>query len=570
MAKGVAHAGKGKSLSSGDARENERRGWTEESYRRKNRQPMNNYDWSRNRLNFEIADGKILPLGSQDVPLYDRYLNILNELDFKQYKDGATNQQHTYIELILSGSTEKMQKIAFGDQVVNYERNPEIWHNWNVTRTQAIEEWATDAYNFACKQYGKENIQGFEVHLDETEPHVHVNIVPTAIMKQRGNISGYIKVDADGNPVRYTKGKHIGEIIKISDKKYEELSGEKKKEYRKNERGTVRTISFATYFGSTLEERSKKLSELHDEFYLQVGKKWGFERGDVWALLPEEERRKRGHRTKREAFLEQQAKAARETAEKEVEKLDDAIEEKKQEHERMSKETWLDVMKGLANKSDKDKRYLAKIDQLEQENLAVDENGNPVLDKSGKQSSWPRYVELLRSMIKKEKQKRNESVSSAVAEEKKKNQANIAQLNRKVSSLEGQLNDKDKLIDRLKKEKDLLLQRIKHIKDGFLNHFNLKVQPAIKSLFAKYDDLEIVEKQAVEAIVKLSKTPTKKDFDLCEKTAIDNYLKMGGNIDDLWEKAKPNTGTWDDYAKRILNDYANGERIEAVESINLK
>ena len=50
---------------------------------------------------------------------------------------------------------------------------------------------ALDCYRFVCERYGKENIIGFEVHLDETEPHIHVNIVPVAIMKQRGRVGGY-------------------------------------------------------------------------------------------------------------------------------------------------------------------------------------------------------------------------------------------------------------------------------------------------------------------------------------------------------------------------------------------
>ena len=321
MAKGVAHAGKGKSLSSGEANENERRGWSEKSYRQKNKNPTNNYDWSRRLLNFEVKDGRIIPLCSQPVSLYDRYLNLLGTLGFKQYKDAAANQQHTYVEIILSGSTEPMQKLAFGNQAVDYTRNPEQWRNWNVKRMPDIEEWALDTYAFACRQYGKENIIGFEVHLDETEPHVHLNLVPTAVMKQRGNVSGYVKIDADGNPVTYQKGKHVGKVIKISDKKYETLSDEKKKQYRKNERGTVRTISFATYFGSSFEERSKKMSELHDEFYKQVGKKWGFERGDVIASLPEEERKKRKHLTKAQAYEQKQAELAKQNAIRERDKV---------------------------------------------------------------------------------------------------------------------------------------------------------------------------------------------------------------------------------------------------------
>lgn len=331
--KGVAHAGKSVGMSSGEADENERKkndkkekgkkmAWDEQTYRAKNRKPFNNYDWSRARLNFEVtrgADGKpkVIPLGSQPMTLYKRYQKLLQDIGYKQYKTGASNQQLTYVGLILSGSTERMQKIAFGDQTVDYERNPDQWKNWNVTRTEAIEEWALDVYKFVCEKYGEENIIGFEVHLDETEPHVHCNIVPTAIMQQRGQVGGYIKIDKDGNDVRYAKGKHVGELVKLNKAKYDKLSDEKKKEYRPNVRGTVRTISYATHFGSTNRERSEKMSQLHTDFYEKVGKKWGFERGDVWADLSEEERRKRRRRTKEEAYLEKEAKKAKEKAVKE-------------------------------------------------------------------------------------------------------------------------------------------------------------------------------------------------------------------------------------------------------------
>ena len=318
--KGVFHAGKSKSLSSGNAYENERRGWSEESYRLKNSNPINNYDWSRRSLNFEVVNGKIAPLGKQKKSLYRRYHDALDAVNYKAYKDGSTNEQNTYVELILSGSTETMQKLAFGTQEVNYERNPEEWHNWQITRCKEIEQFALESYEFACEQFGKENIIGFEAHLDETEPHIHVNLVPTAWKKQRGQVGGYIKIDENGTDVHYTKGKHIGEVIKLSEGKYNALSDEKKKQYRKNERGTVRTISYATYFGSSTKERSEKMSELHTLYYEKVGKKWGLERGDVWKLLSDEEKAKRRHKTKKEAYEERQQKQRTEAAKAEAEK----------------------------------------------------------------------------------------------------------------------------------------------------------------------------------------------------------------------------------------------------------
>lgn len=352
----VLHAGKSKALSVGNAYENERRGWTEESYRAKNANPINNYDWSRHNLNFEIVDGEIMPLGSQKKTLYTRFHDKLESVGYKAYKDGASNSQNTYVEIIFSANTEKMQKIAFGNQSVNYERNPENWHNWDVRRSNEIEQWGKDVYNFGISIFGKDSIIGCELHLDETEPHIHMNIVPLAERKQRGNVGGYVKIDKDGNDVRYSKGKHVGELIKLSKGKYDKLSDEKKAEYRPAVRGTVYTVSYAAHFGSTTKERSEAMSQLHDKFYEEVGKKWGFERGEVWAELTEEEKAKKRRRTKAEAYKEKQAKErtkeaedSREKAEERREKAEAIAQEAEKEAKKWGKMLFKDKTEEFAS-----------------------------------------------------------------------------------------------------------------------------------------------------------------------------------------------------------------------------
>lgn len=427
MAKGVVHVGKDKSLSLLIALEILREGWDEEFYRKKNVNPTNNYDWSRHDLNFEVVDGRVMPLGSQDMSLYERYQNLLKEVNFKEYKAGASNKQNTYVELILSGSTDRMQQIAFSNQEVNYERNPETWHNWHVHREKAIEEWALDAYKFVCQRYGKESVIGFEVHLDETEPHAHVNIVPIAVKNQRGNVGGFIKVDADGNPMTYTKGKHVGEVIKLSKGKYDALSEEKKKEYRPALRGTVRTISFAEHFGSTRGERKKKMSELHDEYYRHVGAKWGLDRGDVWDDLPEEERRKRRRRTKEEAYQEKKAREAAEKAKAEAKKaMEDrnAVEydlaEKKADYEKMAKASLYDNLfhSGLSPKvrqafMEKDKEHK---EELRDATMATYSDGSPIKGKDGKQMTWKKFAEHLLNRLDDEKTRNEAEKEVAVAQ----------------------------------------------------------------------------------------------------------------------------------------------------------
>ena len=58
-----------KSFSAAEGYEPERRGWDENTYRLKNQDTNNHYDFSRKHLNFEInSQGEIVPLGSNPVP----------------------------------------------------------------------------------------------------------------------------------------------------------------------------------------------------------------------------------------------------------------------------------------------------------------------------------------------------------------------------------------------------------------------------------------------------------------------------------------------------------------------
>ena len=85
-----------KAFSSQVGNEAERRGWDEKRYQLKNADidKNNHYNYSRKRLNFEILkDGKIVPLGSQSVPLHERLQHRLDELGFKPYMDAKRPDQ---------------------------------------------------------------------------------------------------------------------------------------------------------------------------------------------------------------------------------------------------------------------------------------------------------------------------------------------------------------------------------------------------------------------------------------------------------------------------------------------
>lgn len=263
-----------KTFSIEQAAENERC-WTHEQYKRKNTdgEKNNHYDWTRREINFKVmldSEGKteIRSLRPQDGLKPTLHAKLQERLDFlghKAYKAGARNNPFTCVDIVIGGDQSRMREMAFGDQKVAFDLSED---NSGIKRMQEIEEWATDTYEFAREQWGDENIIGMEVHLDESTPHAHVLIVPTAMRKQRGRKS------------------------KDKDKPKEE---------------TLK-VSFSGCWGDNELERSEYTSKLHTVFYEKVGTKYGLERGDVIASLPEEERLERVHKNKRQLEAERQSK----------------------------------------------------------------------------------------------------------------------------------------------------------------------------------------------------------------------------------------------------------------------
>ncbi|MBQ0075166.1 MAG: hypothetical protein KBT34_13370, partial [Prevotella sp.] len=106
------HAGKDrKSFPVQVSNEAERRGWDEKRYQLKNaeKEKNNHYNFSRKHLNFEVAKGvKIVPLGSNPIPLYMRLQQRYKELGFKPYKDAdnpglaSHNSPNCLVDIVFS------------------------------------------------------------------------------------------------------------------------------------------------------------------------------------------------------------------------------------------------------------------------------------------------------------------------------------------------------------------------------------------------------------------------------------------------------------------------------------
>ena len=305
----VFHQQAVKSFSAGEDNEHQRR-WTESQWEAKASNKKFNYDKSRAHLNFEIVkDGKIVPLGSQSVPLHERLQHRLDELGFKPYMDAkrpdqvSRNSPNCTVGIIFSGDHDVLNRLAFGEQKLNTS-DPNADHS-KVVLQKGIYDWALDTYRFACEKWGEENVIGFNVHCDETSIHAHVQTVPVEQVRKRGRIgSKYIHKD---NPEKV-----------LSTKEWRALPKEERDNYTKSEaaKGVVERVSYAKVWGERAKDKSQYLSQLHTDYYNKVGHKYGLARGFSYDELSEEEKRGRKHKNKVVLEAERQAKVALDKVEK--------------------------------------------------------------------------------------------------------------------------------------------------------------------------------------------------------------------------------------------------------------
>lgn len=292
-----------KSFSAAEGNEPERRGWDEKTYRLKNKDSNNHYDYTRKHLNFEInGKGKIAPLCSHPVPLHERLLHRLDELGFKPYKDknnlteNSNNSPNCTVGIIISGDHDLLTRLAFGQQDVDFDLKRS---NAHIKLHQEIKDWAMDTYKWACGHWGAENIIGFDVHCDETTPHIHIQTIPVAKTKARGRAA-----------VKYVHKDDKSKVL--SQKEWKKLSDEQRSDFIKTEaeRREKECVSYALVWGGNKYAVGRTYYNLHTDYYKKVGRKYGLERGDDIALLPDEEKRERVHKNKAVLEAERQAKNA--------------------------------------------------------------------------------------------------------------------------------------------------------------------------------------------------------------------------------------------------------------------
>ena len=199
------------------------RKWDESRWECKMDDPERNYDKSRAHLNFEVRKGAVIAPVDKSVCIKEKVDARIAEWKAERLAETGVepkvrSTQHHSVCLVMGGNSERMNELAFGNQVLQ-----ERGSNAHTKRMPEIEQFALDNYMALSERVGEKNIISFIVHCDEKNCHIHATITP--ILKD-GRLSA------------------------------KDMFG-----------------------GSSLVAARDKMREWHD-WYAAVNEKWGLERGD--------------------------------------------------------------------------------------------------------------------------------------------------------------------------------------------------------------------------------------------------------------------------------------------------
>ena len=160
---------------------------TEAKKEEKEKDSIANYDRSRTKLNFEIGKGGVVKEVDSSISIDARMRQNLEDRNIKipVSKPGSMRPRRVIAQIIFGGSREDMHRLAFGMQAVDLSKSGD---NSHIERREGIEFWAKDTYDFVCRKFGEENIVGFYVHLDETNPHIHCSVIPSKTIRLTGKV----------------------------------------------------------------------------------------------------------------------------------------------------------------------------------------------------------------------------------------------------------------------------------------------------------------------------------------------------------------------------------------------
>ena len=572
-----------KSFSAAEGFEPERRGWDENTYRLKNQDTNNHYDFSRKHLNFEInGKGEIVPLGSNPVPLHERLQKRLDELDFKPCMDKnnplgiSDNSPNCTVGIVVSGDHDVLTRLAFGNQNVDFTLQQS---NAHVVLKQGIKDWALDTYHWACDRWGAENIIGFDVHLDETTPHIQIQTIPVAMTKARGRASAkYVHKDDKSKVISHKEWKKLPEEIRSNFIRTEDERREKE------------SVSYASVWGKDKYAVRDTYYQMHTDYYNEVGRKYGLERGDDIAMLPGEERRERVHKSKAVLEAERQAKDAiarnqmeNERLEGQKEKMVGEVQDMKKQKESLEEQN--DKLEGeIQDKVQHKEKLEGNISQLEDYAAALDIKEEDLIVPTLKtdplvKDAWDDIkVELAKPIPtfghKEWKEERRQAIKTiltelqtALMEAKKAHNEDIRKMGKslyhKAMQNANAIIEQNKQLlkenGRLTEENDVLRKRIASMDENAITQLRYKKDAEIKEL------QERLGKAESEAVRSGNKAYSEHQRAENAESQVREMLAIP-EIKELWEKIQQNKKAflkqidkWIEDGVAAIRDYADGK-----------
>ncbi|MCI6211940.1 MobV family relaxase [Bacteroides heparinolyticus] len=573
-----------KSFSAAEGNEPERRGWDENTYRLKNQDTNNHYDFSRKHLNFEInSQGEIVPLGSNPVPLHERLQKRLDELEFKPYMDKnnplgiSDNSPNCTVGIIVSGDHDVLTRLAFGDQNVDFTLQKS---NAHVMLKQGIKDWALDTYRWACDRWGAENIIGFDVHLDETTPHIQIQTIPVAKTKARGRASAkYVHKDDKSKVFSYKEWKKQPEEIRLNFIRTEDERREKE------------CVSYASVWGKDKYAVGKTYYQMHTDYYNEVGHKYGLERGDDIAMLPGEERRERIHKSKAVLEAERQAKDAiarnqmeNERLEGQKEKMVGEVQDMKKQKECLEEQN--DKLEGeIHYKEHRKEKLEGNISLLEDYAAALDIKEEDLIVPTLKtdplvKNAWDDIKEELAKPIptfghKEWKEERRQAIKTiltelqtALMEAKKAHNEDIRKMGKSLyhkamqnaSAIIEQNKQLLKENDRLTEENDVLRKRIASMDENAITRLRVKKEAEIKELQERLGKAESEAVSSSNIASRERERADKAEFQIKEMLAIPEIKKIWETIQQNKRNFNRQLNQWIDNALKAIAHFAAYEK----------
>lgn len=154
------------------------RKWDESQWECRQNDPERNYDHSRAHLNFEVCKGAVIAPVDKSVCIKEKVDERIAEWKAERLvaigkEPIVRSTQHLSVCLVIGGNSERMNELAFGNQVLQ-----ERGHNAHIKRMPEIEQFALDNYKALAERIGEKNIISFIVHCDEKNCHIHATITP--------------------------------------------------------------------------------------------------------------------------------------------------------------------------------------------------------------------------------------------------------------------------------------------------------------------------------------------------------------------------------------------------------